>query len=131
VIFEDGLQQRDFVHVSDIAQACLLALETKTGIGQVFNVGSGQSRTVLSIAEDLASVVGMSQITPEISGKYRAGDIRHCFADISCSQEKLGFRPRVDFRQGMEELAEWLADQSADDHVGHATAELERRGLVA
>jgi dTDP-L-rhamnose 4-epimerase len=131
VIFEDGLQQRDFVHVSDIAQACLLALETKTGIGQVFNVGSGQSRTVLSIAEDLASVVGMSQITPEISGKYRAGDIRHCFADISCSQEKLGFRPRVDFRQGMEELAEWLADQSADDHVSHATAELERRGLVA
>jgi dTDP-L-rhamnose 4-epimerase len=131
VIFEDGLQQRDFVHVSDVAQACMLALETTTGIGQVFNVGSGQSRTVLSIAEDLASVVGMSQITPEISGKFRAGDIRHCFADISFSQDKLGFRPKVEFRKGMEELAEWLADKAADDRVSHATAELERRGLVA
>jgi dTDP-L-rhamnose 4-epimerase len=131
LVFEDGRQQRDFVHVRDVAEACLLALETQTGIGGVFNVGSGQSRTVLSIAEDLADVVGMGQITPHVIGKYRAGDIRHCFADITRSRAELGYTPRIAFRDGLEELAEWLSHQVADDGVERATAELERRGLVA
>ncbi|MDQ2079836.1 NAD-dependent epimerase/dehydratase family protein [Xanthobacteraceae bacterium Astr-EGSB] len=131
LVFEDGLQQRDFVHVSDVARACLLALTTQTGIGQVFNIGSGQSRTVISIADDLARVVGMSQITPRITAKYRSGDIRHCFADISQSRTTLGYSPQVDFRAGLEELAAWLEGQLADDKIDSATAELERRGLVA
>jgi dTDP-L-rhamnose 4-epimerase len=131
LVFEDGNQQRDFVHVEDVARACLLALETQSGIGSVFNVGSGRSRTILSIAEDLARVVGLSQIEPEITGKFRAGDIRHCFADIDRSRAQLGFSPEVAFGDGLEQLAEWLCDKIADDRVERATAELEQRGLVA
>ena len=130
LVFEDGRQMRDFVHVRDVAQACLLALETKQGLGDVFNVGSGESRSVLSIASDLASVLGR-RISPHITGKYRAGDIRHCFADISKIESTLGFAPSIKFRDGLEELAGWLAGQIAEDRVEHATAELEARGLVA
>ncbi len=131
LVFEDGEQRRDFVHVRDVARGCLLALESDGVDGGVFNLGSGQSRTVLSIAEDLAAVVGKSWITPHVTGKYRAGDIRHCFADITLSRSKLGFVPQVDFAEGLAQLAEWLADKVAEDRVDHATAELETRGLVA
>jgi dTDP-L-rhamnose 4-epimerase len=131
LVFEDGHQQRDFVHVSDVAAACRLALETDRGIGQVFNIGSGQSRTILSIAEDLAGVLGCPQMTPHILGKYRAGDIRHCFADIARSRDILGFQPKVEFRAGLSELAGWLSGQVAEDRVESAAAELESRGLVA
>jgi dTDP-L-rhamnose 4-epimerase len=131
LVFEDGLQQRDFVHVHDVAHACLLALETRAGIGGVFNVGSGQSRTVLSIGADLARVVGMPHIGLRVVGKYRAGDIRHCFADITRARTVLGYAPKVDFRAGLDGLAAWLTDKVADDSIERATAELERRGLVA
>jgi dTDP-L-rhamnose 4-epimerase len=131
LVFEDGLQRRDFVHVRDVARACLLALETGAGSGEVFNVGSGESRTILSIAEDLARVLGVPHIAPEVVGKYRVGDIRHCFADITRSRSMFGYTPSIHFQAGLEELAEWLADQVADDGVDRATAELERRGLVA
>ena len=131
LVFEDGHQQRDFVHVSDVAEACRLALENERAAHQVFNIGSGQQRTILSIAEDLAQVMGRPQLTPHVTGKYRAGDIRHCFADIARSREVLGFAPRKDFRTGLAELAEWLSHQVAEDRVEHAAAELERRGLVA
>lgn len=130
LIFEDGLQKRDFIHVRDVAGACLLALETNDP-GGVFNVGSGASRTITSIAEDLAHVLGKREIRPHIVGKYRAGDIRHCYADITRAQAILGFRPEIDFAAGLEELAEWLAGQEAEDNVDKATAELEKRGLVA
>ena len=131
LIFEDGLQQRDFVHVSDVARSCLLALETERGIGEAFNVGSGEQRTVLSIAEDLAQVMGRESVRPHVLGKYRAGDIRHCFADISHSRNVLGFEPRMNFRTGLAELAAWLSGQVAEDRVEHAAKELESRGLVA
>jgi dTDP-L-rhamnose 4-epimerase len=131
LVFEDGRQQRDFVHVSDVAQACRLALETEKGADQVFNVGSGRERSILSIAEDLAEVMGCSGIKPHVTGKYRAGDIRHCFADVWRSRDVLGFEPRTDFRAGLAELADWLSHQEAVDHVEQAAAELERRGLVA
>jgi dTDP-L-rhamnose 4-epimerase len=131
LVFEDGRQQRDFVHVRDVAQACLLALQSPNALGRVFNVGSGQSRNILSIAADLARVLGVSQLVPSVTGKYRAGDIRHCFADISLSQSQLGYAPQVRFEDGLAELAEWLAGQVAVDSVDRATAELETRGLVA
>src|SRR3954447_16855086 len=131
LVFEDGNQRRDFVHVHDVARACLLALQTTSAVDCVFNVGSGQSRTILSIAADLARVTGVSQLTPCVVGKYRAGDIRHCFADITRSQAQLGYVPRVAFEDGLAELADWLSSQVADDHVERATAELETRGLVA
>lgn len=131
LVFEDGRQQRDFVHVYDVARACLLALKSAAAQGCVFNIGSGTSRTVLSIAEEVARIVGNSSITPRVTGKYRAGDIRHCFADLALARRKLGYAPQVDFRQGLAELAEWLKDKVAEDRVDHATAELESRGLVA
>jgi dTDP-L-rhamnose 4-epimerase len=130
-IFEDGNQQRDFVHVSDVAQACLCAVQSEQGIGAAFNVGSGEPRTVRSIAEDLAAVLNKGEVRPHVLGKFRAGDIRHCFADISHSRSVLGFVPKVNFRDGLAELAEWLAGQVVEDRAEHAARELERRGLVA
>jgi dTDP-L-rhamnose 4-epimerase len=131
LVFEDGLQRRDFVHVRDVAQAVKLAYETQRGIGRTYNVGSGQSRTILSIAEDLARVIGKPEIKPHVTGKYRVGDIRHCFADISLARSELGYAPSVNFDEGLAELAEWLSGQVAEDKIDSATAELERRGLVA
>jgi dTDP-L-rhamnose 4-epimerase len=130
MVFEDGLQRRDFVHVHDVANACRLALESEHD-GGVFNIGSGQCRSILSVANDLARVMGRRDLKPLITGKYRAGDIRHCFADIERSQRFLNFSPRVEFIRGLEELAEYLSDQIADDHVERATEELASRGLVA
>ena len=130
MIFEDGLQQRDFIHVEDVARACLLALRAEAATGQVINIGSGQNRTVQSIARDLSTALGKS-IPPLITGRYRAGDIRHCFADTQRAEELLGFKAEKPWEQGIAELTEWLADQVAVDHVESATAELEKRGLVA
>jgi len=130
LVFEDGLQQRDFVHVRDVARACQLALET-SHTGQAFNIGSGENRSILSIAEDLARVMDCPTIIPELTGKYRAGDIRHCFADIDKSRRLLGFAPQVQFDNGLSELADYLADQIAEDRAETATQELLQRGLVA
>ncbi|HVE54503.1 MAG TPA: SDR family NAD(P)-dependent oxidoreductase, partial [Ramlibacter sp.] len=93
-IFEDGLQQRDFVSVYDLARSCRLALETPEAAGEVFNIGSGQPRTVRDIAAKLAKVVGKEHIEPQILGKYRVGDIRHCYADIGKAARMLGFTPQ-------------------------------------
>src|SRR5689334_14338423 len=131
LIFEDGRQRRDFVHVQDVARACALAMETRSAVGGVFNIGSGQSRTIESIADDLAKVLGRPGLAPHLTGKYRVGDIRHCFADIAKSRTALGFSPEIDFRAGLTELAEWIAGQVAHDSFDAATAELEKRGLVA
>ncbi|HZD92162.1 MAG TPA: NAD-dependent epimerase/dehydratase family protein [Pseudolabrys sp.] len=131
LVYEDGEQRRDFVHVSDVARACRMALEADSGHSGVFNIGSGQSRSILSIARELARVMDRGSIAPHVLGKYRAGDIRHCFADISKAETELGFRPQVDFAEGLAELADWLADQVAEDGIERATAELQQRGLVA
>jgi dTDP-L-rhamnose 4-epimerase len=130
LFFEDGLQRRDFVHVHDVARACVLALETGH-TNDVFNVGSGVDRTILSVADDLARVMGRQSLTPSVTGKYRAGDIRHCFADLAKSRTHLGYEPRVSFDDGLSELAGYLENQIADDRAESATAELLQRGLVA
>ena len=130
MVFEDGQQRRDFVHVRDVANACRLALET-TNEGEVFNIGSGESRSITSVAGELARVMGRPELKPHITGKYRAGDIRHCFADIEHSRHLLGFSPTVEFARGLEELAEYLTGQVAEDQVDRATEELAKRGLVA
>lgn len=129
LIFEDGLQRRDFIHVQDIAQACLLALERNEANGEVFNVGSGYSYSILEIAEKIGKLLGKSQIIPEITGKYRVGDIRHCYADISKASEILGYRPSITLDDGLAELAEWLKRQSAQDHSETMHRELASRGL--
>ena len=130
VVYEDGGQRRDFVHVADVARACRLALEQDGVDGQAVNVGSGQGTSVLEIAETLARLLGR-QIEPELPGKFRAGDIRHCFADVTRAREALGFEAEVPFEQGLGELAEWLEGQAATDRFDEAAAELDRRGLTA
>lgn len=131
MIFEDGLQRRDFVHVEDVAQAFVLALEHPAAAGQVYNVGSGQDRTVREVAALLARAMGREDIVPEITGQARAGDIRHCIADIGKIGRELGYAPRRDFSEGLAELAAWVAEQRAVDRVAEARRELEARGLVA
>jgi dTDP-L-rhamnose 4-epimerase len=131
VIFEDGRQRRDFVHVRDVARAFMLALERPQAAGRVFNVGSGRSLSVLEVAERLAEALDRGALAPEITRRLRIGDVRHCFADVSLAADVLGFRAEVDFDDGMAELAEWLAGRIATDHVERATGELTARGLVA
>jgi dTDP-L-rhamnose 4-epimerase len=131
MIYEDGEQRRDFVHVTDVARAFADAVVLPEAVGGTFNIGSGQDRSVTEVAEALAQAMGRNGFAPEIVGKARIGDIRHCFCDTSLAAERLGFTARQDFVAGLAELAEWVAEQTADDRVGQARAELERRGLVA
>jgi dTDP-L-rhamnose 4-epimerase len=129
VIFEDGEQRRDFVHVRDVALACRLALEVDTAAGRVFNVASGHAITIREVAERMARVLGRD-LAPEISGQYRVGDIRHCTADIGLAHRVLGYSPRIALDDGLAELAQWLSTQRADDRVDDMRAELSRRGLA-
>jgi len=131
MIFEDGAQRRDFVHVRDVARAFVAALEHPRASGQVYNFGSGNERTVREVAELLARAMRRQDVAPEILGKGRTGDVRHCFADLTKIHDELGVAPREDFARGLEEFAEWVACQSASDHVPQARRELEIRGLVA
>jgi dTDP-L-rhamnose 4-epimerase len=131
MIFEDGEQRRDFVHVSDVARAFADALELPQAAGGTFNIGSGQDRSITEVAEKLAAAMGRNDVEPEIVGKARTGDIRHCFCDTRLAEQTLDFRARQDFSEGLAELAEWVALQTAEDRVGEARAELEARGLVA
>jgi dTDP-L-rhamnose 4-epimerase len=131
MIFEDGEQRRDFVYVGDVARAFADALELPQAVGEVFNIGSGNDRSVTEVARELARAMGKNDIAQQIVGKSRIGDIRHCFCDTSKTAETLGFRATKDFQEGLAELAEWVAVQTADDRVDQARAELEARGLVA
>ncbi len=131
MIFEDGKQRRDFVHVLDAARAFADALTLPGAAGGTFNIGSGHDRSVTDIAIDLARAMGKNAIEPEILGKARTGDIRHCFCDTTLAADKLGFEARQDFGKGLADLASWVAEQTAKDSVGQMRAELEARGLVA
>jgi len=128
-VYEDGLQRRDFVSVHDVASAFRLALERDGADGSVVNVGSGVSVTVREIGEKLAATIG-KQIEPELTGEYRVGDVRHCYADISHARAALGYEPEVELENGLAEIAAWLEGRAADDHVDAAAAELTRRGLA-
>ena len=131
MVFEDGRQQRDFVHVSDVARAFVLALHEPRAVGGVFNVGSGERRTVEEVATLQAASMGRPDLTPEITGKSRAGDIRHNVPDLAKAKAELSYAARRDFAEGLAELAEWVARQDAKDRVAEARRELEMRGLVA
>jgi dTDP-L-rhamnose 4-epimerase len=131
LVFEDGAQRRDFVHVEDVANAFTLALESPAAAGGVFNIGSGVSVSVRDIAEQLAIAMGRRDIVPQILGKARAGDIRHCFADIALARRELDFTPQWSLIEGMTQLAGWVRRQRATDRAADARRELEVRGLVA
>jgi dTDP-L-rhamnose 4-epimerase len=129
LVFEDGLQRRDFVSVHDVARGCRLALEREDARGAAVNIGSGESVTVLDLAHRLAQVLG-STIEPEVSGMFRVGDIRHCFADVRLAGELLGYEAEVTLEEGLEELAGWLETQTAADGIEAARDELLARGLA-
>jgi dTDP-L-rhamnose 4-epimerase len=130
LIFEDGEQRRDFVSVRDVVAACSAALASERAAGMVLNVGSGQSISVNEIATRLARILGLPHVRAEVTGKFRVGDIRHCFADVSLAREVLGYQPTVDLDQGMAELAGWLEGQVAVDRAEDAASHLAARGLT-
>jgi len=128
LIFEDGLQARDFVYVSDVAEANVLVMKEKKSNYESFNVSSGSRITILQVAETLAKLF-KKNVKPKIVNKYRAGDIRYCVGDIS-KLKKLGFKPKVGFEEGMKKLVEWGERQEAKDLSEKATQELLDRNLV-
>jgi len=130
LVFEDGRQMRDFVSVYDVVAANLLALEREQATGMALNVGSGEAVSIREVAGLLARELG-SAVPAEITGKYRAGDIRHCFADIGLAARVLGYRPQVRFADGLRELAGWLGSQTAEDRVAEAAQQLDLYGLSA
>jgi dTDP-L-rhamnose 4-epimerase len=130
LVFEDGEQRRDFVHVDDVTRAFLLALEREEAVGGVFNIGSGRDVSICEVADAIAAAMRKPHLMPEITGQARVGDIRHCFADISAARAALGFEPRRCFEDSLEELSDWVRQQRAVDRVADARRELVQRGLV-
>jgi dTDP-L-rhamnose 4-epimerase len=123
------LQSRDFISVRDIAYANVLAMEKKAADYEIFNVGAGRQITIKRIGEIIAEL-NHSNVRPLITGKFRKGDVRHCYADISKIKSKLGFEPKISFEEGMKELMEWSKGQKAIDKSDMATEELKHHGLV-
>ena len=127
IAFEDGRQTRDFVHVTDVARAFHLAVESDAA-GVVANVCTGRASSVVDIARGLARGLG-TDVEPEVAGTYRAGDIRHCIGDPGRARTALGFEAEVNLEDGLAALAGWMAEQDAVDRVDDAMEELRRRGL--
>jgi len=129
IIFEDGNQARDFIHVSDIVQACILAIKKSEGDYQVFNVGTGRKLSVLDVANVLMDKLSFKG-EPQIVNRFREGDIRHCYADISLIKKVLGYEPKVKFEDGIIDLVNWVKLQKAEDKVNFAIDILDRKGLT-
>ena len=131
VLFEDGKQSRDFVHVSDVVQANLLALDTDRADYQALNVGTGRPTTVGQVAAAILDALGARDLAPTVLGTFREGDIRHCYADIALARTLLGYEPRVAFADGMRQLVEWVRGQGgAVDRFDQAHEQLVARGLA-
>ncbi|MBX5153658.1 SDR family NAD(P)-dependent oxidoreductase [Rhizobium lentis] len=131
MIFEDGRQRRDFVHVRDVATAFRLALEKPAAAGHVINIGSGQAYSIADVATLLADAMGVPEIGPDIMNKARSGDIRNCFADISKARELLGFEPKYRLENALAPFAEWVRQTGAVDRGAEMKRQLEERGLVS
>jgi dTDP-L-rhamnose 4-epimerase len=129
LVFEDGKQTRDFIDVRDITRCCSLALTNDGADGRTVNVGTGRPTSVLDVAHTIARGLG-KDIEPEVVAKYRAGDIRHCYADTRLAQELIGFRADIPFERGMQDLLSWLEGQEAEDSVDAAREALVARGLA-
>ena len=130
LVFEDGEQMRDFVSVHDIVRANMLAMERPESDGHVINIGCGKPISIRHVAEILARSLG-KEIVPVITQKYRAGDIRHCYADLTRARMLLGYEPQVTHEEGFRELAAWLQGQEAEDKAETMLRELNTYGLTA
>lgn len=131
IVMEDGEQMRDFIHVKDVARATVLALTAPGASGQAVNIGVGDPISIAEVARVLAKALGREDIEPIVTGEYRAGDIRHCWADPTLAKAVLGFEPEYRFREkGVQELVAWVSEQTAVDRVSAANDELRKRGLT-
>ncbi|MBC7752355.1 MAG: NAD-dependent epimerase/dehydratase family protein [Candidatus Saccharibacteria bacterium] len=130
-IFEDGAESRDFIHVNDIVHAIRLAIEHTSIRSETFNVGSGQPTSVLEIANTLVDAF-KGNIRPHVTGQYRLGDIRHCYADLSLIKTTLGFEPKVTLQQGIEDFAIWVLSQPLpEDGLDKANEQLKMRKMMS
>ena len=129
MVFEDGKQRRDFVHVEDVANAYALAIENNGGDGLAMNLGSGRSISISEIATSLAAILG-KDIQPVITNKFRDGDIRNCFADISLIKSKLGWEPKWKFEEGVKTMTDWLISEKENAKKTDSMEELKKMGLV-
>ncbi len=129
LVFEDGKQSRDFICVSDLVDANVMAMKNKEADYEFFNVGTGNPHSILGIAISIISLC-CKDLKPIVLNKFRAGDIRHCYADTTKIKNKLGFRPRVTFQEGMKKLILWSENEKAIDFTHKAQSELVKRGLA-
>jgi dTDP-L-rhamnose 4-epimerase len=129
LVFEDGHQIRDLVHVSDVVRATIAAMEAPRAPGHAINVATGRQVRVIELAHALATALG-SELEPSVTGEFRAGDIRHCYADVSRARELLGFEAACSLADCLPELAGWVAQQTTEERGDEALAQLRGRGLV-
>ena len=129
-IYEDGMQSRDFVYIDDVVNATLLVLEKSNLKSQVYNVGSGEPITVLKVAQKLKKLYNLTA-TITISNKYRRGDIRHNFADLSLINQELGFVNEFSFDNGLLNFVEWVKKQDIqDDKYDSSIQEMIQKGIM-
>lgn len=130
LVFEDGRQARDFIHVHDVANACLSAIEAKTSDVAV-NIGTGVATSLLDLLALLGrEIPGAEAVEPQVLGRFREGDVRVCFADVTAARERLGFNARIPLAEGVRDLVEWAKGQRGVDRSASALRELEGRGLI-
>jgi len=129
-IYEDGEETRDFVYIEDAVDATILGIEKEEANGHIFNVGSGVSTSVLDVANTLKRLYN-SEINITVSGKFRLGDIRHNFADLSKSKDILGFTPKYNFERGITEFVNWVKTQEVmEDKYEKSIQQLKNKGLI-
>jgi len=129
LIYEDGEQQRDYVHIEDVVQANLLVLTNPRADDEAFNVGTGQRITVLEYARQLAKKMGI-EIEPTVPGVYRVGDVRHTVSSIE-KIARLGWKPTKGLDEIFNDYLAWLQTVSdTDDYFSQAFEEMKQDGVV-
>lgn len=128
-IFEDGKESRDFVFVDDVVDATILGIEKDEANNEVFNVGTGIPTDVITVANGLIKNYGIA-VSVTISGNYRLGDIRHNYADLTKIKNKLGFKPKFSFEEGLKEFTNWVDKQEIQqDNYTQSIEEMKSKGL--
>lgn len=129
VVYEDGLQSRDFISVHDMVEAFVLALENDRANYQIFNIGFGKGTAILELAKILENLLGKSYLI-SLNNEFRKNDIRHCFSDISKAKKILGWKPKINLEQGLAELIEWSKKEKSNDKFKSAEKELKDKGIL-
>jgi dTDP-L-rhamnose 4-epimerase len=130
LIYEDGQQIRDFVNIQDVVDANLLVLEDPRANYEMFNVGGGKAVTVVQFAEAVARSFGVEDYRATPCGKYRFGDTRHIFSDIS-KLESLGWKPRRDIDVSIAAYRDWLrAEDASEDILDYSNKQMAALGVV-